>query len=134
MTDILDLNPNDVPEYRELPEGDYLGNVIDYTTGVSQQGSDWVQFSFRVSEPLSGQDMSNVQTNLRVFSKRLYLTEKARKITTNDISRFGVPKLDSYRDWFDAITGAPVKFTVTLETNEKTGKKYRTVNKWSAAS
>lgn len=131
---ILDLNPMEIPEVREVPEGEYSGTVVDYVIKQASTGTDYVQFSFRINEPLSGQDMTNVETNLRVFSQRIYMTENSLKRVNKILGRFGVPMVPGYREWIDAIPGTPVNFTVSIETNKDTGREYRVVSNWSAAS
>lgn len=131
--DILELNPHEVPEIREIPEGKYSGNVVDYVIKENTNGTQYVQFSFRVTEALSGQDMTGVQTNLRVFSKRIFLTEKSLPLAAKELIKFGVPKADSFRTWIEAVPGTSVVFDVAIEKSKTSGREFRTVVDWQAA-
>lgn len=131
--DILDINPHEIPEIREIPEGKYSGNVVDYVIKENMNGTQYVQFSFRVNEALSGQDMTGVETNLRVFSKRIFLTDKSKRLAAKELSKFGVPMSDSFRTWIEAVPGTAVTFDVAIEKSKTSSREFRTVVDWQAA-
>jgi hypothetical protein len=132
---ILTMSPADVETIRDLPDGRFRGKVVDYKIETNMNGNQFVQFSFRAEEPLDGQDMTGVETNMRVYSKKVYLTKKSAPLAKKELNLFGIDgdQFPNWTEWFDALTGHEVVFTLETETNPTTKRTYRNVNKWRAA-
>lgn len=133
--DILNMNPGEIEDLRDHPDGRYEGVVVDYKVETNANGKKFVEFSFRAEGALEGQDLTGVEMNRRLYSERLYLTKDAAKYTKERLRNFGVPEGDTMGEWIESIVGAKVTFNLTT-TPAKTegGKEFRQVKSWRAAS
>lgn len=117
-----DLNP------RYAPPGQYRGFITAYEVKTSQQGTEYAILFFKIEEPLSGQDLSGVELNRLLQSRRFYLSDKATPIflkmaaETIDLefpARAAVA--------LERLQGAECLFEYKAEVNTQTGKTYTNV-------
>ena len=61
-----------------LPPGRYQGIICGHVSGVTQKGTKTIRLLLRVEEPLSGQDLTGIETNVELKSQTFFETPDAK--------------------------------------------------------
>jgi len=125
-------NEQDLESARYAPPGTYRGFITGYETGVSGKGTEFLTLSFKIQEPLSGQDLNGVELNRELRSQRFYLSDAAAPIfirLARKVAEIPVPTSPAL--CAEALMGQEVTFEYTSEVNTATGKSYTSVTRFS---
>jgi len=138
---------DEIENTRYHPPGRYRGYITGWESGVAGTGTEYIVFSLKANEALSGQDMSGVQMERILDSRRFYL-KPGSKVNTQfwDAVRNAMPNFKEHirattgkeevetRDAAELIVGTEVDFDYLPETNKQTGKEYISVQRWKKSA
>jgi hypothetical protein len=130
---------NDVEMQRYHPPGRYVGYITAWRKDVANTGTEFIVFSLKAREGLSGQDLKGVELNRELTSRRFYLSEAAIKQYWTAIQNADpewlnkLPEEFGEEDAAELLVGAEVEFDYTAEKNKTTGKEYLNVQRWKKA-
>ena len=127
-----DSRPSDVEDIRELPHGTYLGYLAGYTLDETDVEKPYCVLEFRAKEPLSGQDMTNVETNRPLRTNRMYFSAAAKKYTKAALAELNPEFPPSWKLYFENLVGTEAKFEYGLK-KANNGKEYLQVLRFTAA-
>lgn len=138
------FSPDEIETLRYHPPGRYVGYVTAWESGTAQTGTEYIKFTLKAREGISGQDLKGVEMNRNLESRRFYLSEKALSQYWTTVEKVLGP------DWkqkvaaahpegkistataAELIVGAEVEFDYLPEKNERTGKDYINVQRFKA--
>lgn len=139
------FNLDDIENTRYHPPGRYRGYITGWESGVASTGTEYVVFHLKANDGLSGQDLSGVQLERTLESRRFYLKEGS-KVNNQfwDAVKNAAPDFKEQfrannkekiepRDGAELIVGTEVDFDYLTETNKQNGKQYTSVVRWKKA-
>jgi hypothetical protein len=134
MDDFWNSLPADVEDLRDTPPGRYRGFMSGYQLVRTDDAKNYAILEFKVAEPLSGQDMTGVETNRPLRSGRLYFTPKAAPISKKSLKNLFPQWNDDvpWKDNFEQMVGTEAVFEYRAEKGMN-GKEYLNVTKFQAA-
>ncbi len=131
--DFWNTTPGAIEDIRDIPPGKYQAYVSGYILEASDD-KPYAVLEFKVREPLSGQDMTGVETNRSLRTGRMYFTQAASKYTKRNIKKLYPALSDglSWKEQFENMVGleAIIVYATTKGTN---GKDYTNVVDFGAA-
>jgi len=127
------FTPEEIETQRYHPPGRYVGYITGWENGTAQTGTEYIQFTLKARDGLSGQDLKGVELNRELNSRRFYLSDKAISQFWTAIERAN-PAIKSASispaDAAESIVGTEVEFDYLAEKNKQTGKEYLNVSRW----
>lgn len=126
-------SPEEIETQRYHPPGRYVGYITGWESGTSSTGTEFIMFTLKAREGISGQDLKGVELNKDLRSRRFYLSDAAMKQFWTAIEHANpILKQGSTTpaDAAESIVGTEVEFDYTPEKNKQTGKEYINVQRW----
>jgi hypothetical protein len=141
------FTPDEIETLRYHPPGRYVGYITEWEKGVAQTGTEFVEFTLKANEGISGQDLQGVEMNRKLKSRRFYLSDKAMKqywtLVAGVLGADWIQKVIAANPDADGtlkasvaaelMVGSEVEFDYLPEKNERTGKEYLNVQRFKAA-
>lgn len=127
------FSPEDIETQRYHPPGRYVGYITGWESGTSSTGTEFITFTLKARDGLSGQDLKGVEMNRDLASRRFYLSDKALSQYWTAIERANPAFKQgsiSPADAAESIVGIEVEFDYLSEKNKQTGKEYTNVQRW----
>lgn len=127
------FSPEDIETRRYHPPGRYVGYITGWESGTSNTGTEFITFTLKAREALSGQDMKGVEMNRDLVSRRFYLTDIALSQYWTAVERANpafkegstTPAIAA-----ESIVGTEVEFDYLSEKNKQTGMEFTNVQRW----
>lgn len=142
MTDLsyLDTNTSNIEVPKEPPEGDYLGELVDFEREDRDDGKVNYTLQFKVEEPLdSTLDLTGVKLNRPFYSNRIVVSDKNMGYVLRDMNRFGVdlngvPFAEIFQKLVDAQPKVKLRLKYDKWMKEKRDQLVARVDGWSAVA
>ncbi len=131
MADLFDTVVNataaDRPAFRQAPVGDYLATVQSVKIVKANTGTQGIEVSYTLMEPMHDHDMSGVDLSKCRMRDTFWISEKSLPIVQERLSRISKETVgNSIRDALDILPGSEVVITVGHETEDREGKPLNT--------
>ncbi len=131
MADLFDSvvsnSASERPSFRQAPVGDYLVTVQSVKIVKANSGTQGLELTYTMNEPMHDHDMSDVDLSKCRLRDTLWVSEKSLSIVQDRLSRINNETVgNSIRDALDILPGSEVVVTVDHETANRDGTPLRT--------
>ena len=110
------------PAFRQAPAGDYLVTVQSVKIVKANSGTQGLELTYTMNEPMHDHDMSGVGLSKCRLRDTFWISEKSLSIVQDRLSRISKDTVgNSIRDALDILPGSEVVVTVAHETENRDG-------------
>lgn len=110
------------PSFRQAPEGDYLVTVQSVKLVKANSGTQGMEFTFTINEPMHSADMTGVDLAKCRLKDTAWLTEKTLPYVQERLSRITTEVVGgTIRDAMDVLPGNDVVVSLSHETANRDG-------------
>lgn len=110
------------PAFRQAPAGDYLVTVQSVKVVKANSGTQGIELTFTMMEPMHGEDMTGVELAKCRLRDTQWLTDKTLPYVQERLSRISSEVTGgTLRDALDVLPGNDVVVTVSHETENRDG-------------
>ena len=130
--DLTKVSTSEVPAQRKAPAGAYLLRIQSYQQGKSDSGSEYYEVSFRIMDPLDGQDLKDTRrfVNQRFFFNKYGARDLNSLLYSVNPDWRGSD--EKFPDMLEQIVGSNI--IGTLSYTPKGDKEYANVKGFKAAA
>ena len=126
MADLFDTvvatTASERPAFRQAPVGDYLVTVQSVKIVKANSGTQGLELTYTMNEPMHDHDMSGVDLSKCRLRDTFWISEKSLSIVQDRLSRISKDTVgNSIRDALDILPGSEVVVTVGHETENRDG-------------
>lgn len=126
MADLFDTVINSTaserPAFRQAPAGDYLVTVQSVKIVKANSGTQGLELTFTMQDPLHDEDVSGVELSKCILRDTQWLTEKTLPYVQERLARISPDTVgNTIRDSMDILPGNDVVVSVSHETANRDG-------------
>lgn len=115
------------PSFRQAPEGDYLVTVQSVKLVKANSGTQGIELTFTINEPMHSTDMTGVDLAKCRLKDSQWLTEKTLPYVQERLSRITTEVVGgTIRDAMDVLPGNEVVVSLSHETANRDGTPLKT--------
>lgn len=126
MADLFDTviqeTASERPAFRQAPPGDYLVTVQSVKFVKANSGTQGIELTYTLTEPMHGEDMTGVELSKCRLRDTMWISEKSINIVQERLSRITTEVVgNTLRDVADILPGNDVVVNISHETQNRDG-------------
>ena len=126
MADLFDTvisqTASERPAFRQAPPGDYLATVQSVKFVKANSGTQGIELTYTLSEPMHDEDMTGVELAKCRLRDTMWISEKSINIVQERLSRISPEVVgNTLRDVADILPGNDVVVNLSHETQNRDG-------------